>query len=105
MFTANRPPPTPPSTSPSSTNRSSCLSVESARARLSHDIRVALRRSGHAELRGVEVLVDGRHVTICGVVPTFYLKQLAQELARSVARGQSIDNQLEVRAVSYSLGD
>ena len=101
MFTAN----SPPESSHLSPDRSSCASVRSARARMSHDIRVALRRSGHAELRRVEVMTDGQRVTICGIVPTFYLKQLAQELARGASGGQKIDNQLEVKALPLSLNE
>ena len=73
-----------------------CLSAESARARLAHDVRLALRRSGHAELRNVEVSVDDERLLISGSVPTFYLKQLSQELARSIAPRYQIRNMLTV---------
>jgi osmotically-inducible protein OsmY len=73
-----------------------CLSAESAQARLAHDVRLALRRSGHAELRNVDVVVDGERLLITGSVPSFYLKQLAQELARTVAPRYQIHNELAV---------
>jgi hypothetical protein len=73
-----------------------CLSADSARARLTHDLRLALRRAGHAELRRVDVAIDGDGVRITGSVPSFYLKQLSQELARSVAPRYQIRNELAV---------
>lgn len=79
---------------------SSCLSIESARARLAHDVRVALRRAGHRELRSVEVVVDGERVLITGCVPSFYLKQLSQELARHAAPRHRICNQLNVEPLT-----
>ena len=73
-----------------------CLSAESARARLAHDVRLALQRSGHSELRNVDVAIDEEHLLITGSVPTFYLKQLSQELARSIAPRYQIRNKLAV---------
>ncbi len=75
-----------------------CMSAQSARARLVHDIRLSLRRSGHAELRSVEVDVDGDQVLMQGRVPTFYLKQLSQELVRTVAPQHKINNKLVVES-------
>jgi hypothetical protein len=92
MFTAS-------GTKESSTTTSSdahCSSAESARARLAHDVRLALRRSGHSELRNVEVSIDDERLLISGSVPTFYLKQLSQELARSIAPRYQIRNELAV---------
>ena len=73
-----------------------CVSAESARAILAHDVRLAIRRSGHAELRNVDVAIDGERLRITGSVPTFYLKQLSQEFARSIAPGYQIRNELDV---------
>ena len=70
---------------------------QSARARLIHDVRVALRRSGHSELRQVEIDVDRDALVINGRVPSFYLKQLSQELTRSAAPDHRIRNNLVVR--------
>ena len=65
-------------------------------ARLQHGIRLALRRSGHAELRRVEIDVHGNAIRLNGEVPTFYLKQMAQELARTTAPGFRIENFVRV---------
>jgi hypothetical protein len=58
-----------------------------------------LQRSQYKEIRNVAIDVDesGR-LRLRGVVSTFYLKQLAQELVRGVAvsQGFRIDNQVEV---------
>lgn len=78
------------------------LSVHSARARLAHRVRVALRRSGHSELRNAEIKADEDAVTISGHVPSFYLKQLAQELAKVAAPTHRIQNDLDVRNPSYA---
>ena len=82
-----------------SADRSSCLSVESARVRLVHDVRIALRRSGHSELRAVEIEIADDRIIITGRVPSFYLKQMAQELARSAAPYHQICNELEVKVL------
>jgi hypothetical protein len=72
------------------------LATESCHARLAHDIRIALRRSGHAELRGVEIAVKEALVVITGSVPTFYLKQLSQEVTRTIAPDLEVRNDLQV---------
>ena len=59
----------------------------------------ALERSPYKEIRRVAIDVDesGR-LRLRGVVSTFYLKQLAQELVRglAVSQGCRINNQLDV---------
>ena len=53
-------------------------------------IRAALRATEYGELNQLEVDMEDGVVTLFGNVPTYYLKQLAQEVAR---------NQLAVRRV------
>ncbi len=97
MLTAN----TTPESSTTTLAPSPCQSSDSARARLVHNIRIALRRSGHAALRGVEVTVDGESIVMTGQVPTFYLKQLSQELARSASPRHKICNAVTVYSADH----
>ena len=59
-------------------------------------IRAALHLAGHAELRRVQVEFDGDAITTSGRVPTFYLKQLAQNIALNVPGIERIHNELQV---------
>jgi len=43
-----------------------------------------LRSSAYPPLRGVRCTVDGGAVVLSGSVPSFYLKQLAQEMVRKL---------------------
>ena len=55
-----------------------------------------LTRSGHAQLRQVQVAVSGAEVALLGRVPTYYLKQLAQSLVLGIEGVESLRNELEV---------
>ena len=70
--------------------------IRSTNARLSREVRVDLRRSGYAEMRDVEVAVEDELITLMGVVSSFHLKQLAQEIARQTVPTATIDNRLTV---------
>ncbi len=48
------------------------------------------------ELREIHVDLDGEGVRLRGVVPSFYLKQMAQETIRSATRGVQMFNEVEV---------
>ena len=65
-------------------------------AKLARQIRVELRRTTYAAMRGVEANVDGNTLNLLGQVPSHYIKQLAQEIARKVASNLTIRNRLEV---------
>ena len=56
----------------------------------------ALRATGFAPLRGVEVTVHGRLVILRGQVPDYYLKLVAQATALSVLGVDLVRNDLEV---------
>ena len=58
----------------------------------------ALQSSPLPALRGVEVLQLGEHIFISGRVPSFYLKQQAQELIRDVCDGHRVVNAIEVES-------
>jgi hypothetical protein len=57
-----------------------------------------LQQSQYPEIRGV--LCKFRHgtLTLNGVVPTFHVRQIAQELVQGLERVQILDNQLVVKA-------
>ncbi len=56
----------------------------------------ALRASGYLPCRAVAVSVRDGHASIRGRVPTYYLKQVAQNAAMSVDAVKSIENDLVV---------
>lgn len=51
---------------------------------------------GHFPLRSVVVVVTIGRVLLHGRVPTYYLKQVAQEAARRVSEGAELENRLVV---------
>jgi osmotically-inducible protein OsmY len=56
----------------------------------------ALRATGYGPLRGIEVTVHARLVTLGGRVPSYYLKQVAQTTALAVPGARQVRNDLEV---------
>ncbi len=56
----------------------------------------ALRRSGHRLLHETDCTCLNDTVILTGVVPSFHMKQVAQETARTVDGVRRIDNRLEV---------
>jgi osmotically-inducible protein OsmY len=56
----------------------------------------ALRATGYAPLRGVEVTVHELRVILRGHVPNYHLKQVAQGTALAVLGAQEVRNDLEV---------
>jgi osmotically-inducible protein OsmY len=57
-----------------------------------------LRRSGYLALRDVSCVALGGALYLRGRLPTYYLKQVAQEIAASVAGACRIINRIEVTA-------
>jgi osmotically-inducible protein OsmY len=57
----------------------------------------AILGTGRGSLQRVIVRANAGHVVMCGRVPTYYFKQLAQQAAMSVPGVERIDNQLVVR--------
>ncbi len=60
------------------------------------EIRSRFESSSYAELRNVESNFRAGHLTLTGLVSTFYLKQLATALAGGVEGVVQIDNRLDV---------
>lgn len=74
---------------------------EFARGRdLGSEICEALRTTGKAALRRIEIRVEASHVTLQGSVRSFYLKQLAPHVAATVTGVALIKNQLSVKGGS-----
>lgn len=55
-----------------------------------------LRASSRPDLRRLAVTATADEIVLTGVVSTFYLKQLAQELVRDIAAGRRLTNRIEV---------
>lgn len=64
-------------------------------AELEVTVRLALR-STHFPLRAVDVVVTAGRVILIGRIPSFYLKQVAQEAARRVPGVSGFENRLVV---------
>jgi hypothetical protein len=65
--------------------------------------RIALVNSPIYELRDLKVEQSEEGLVICGVVSTFYHKQLAQEVVRAACDGLDVEvaNSIRVRAARY----
>lgn len=63
---------------------------------VANEIRHRFESSSYAELRNVESIFRAGHLTLTGLVSTFYLKQLATALAGGVEGVVQIDNRLDV---------
>ena len=72
------------------------VSMSDGKAGVARTVRVELRRSGYAEMRRVEVGLEDDVLTLAGVVYSFHMKQLAQELARKAVSDVKIENRLTV---------
>lgn len=56
----------------------------------------ALRATGYPAMRAIEVTAHDRVITLRGRVLSYYMKQMAQEVARAVAEVQELRNELQV---------
>jgi osmotically-inducible protein OsmY len=61
-----------------------------------HEVRKAFHQTGHVALRRVELGLDQDCVRIQGVVPSYYLKQMAQVVAIKVDGINRVENDLRV---------
>ena len=67
-----------------------------AEQRVLMEITEALERTKYQPLRRVDASYDAGTVTLLGIVPTYFLKQVAQVAAMSVSGVRRIDDQLRV---------
>jgi hypothetical protein len=63
----------------------------------------ALRSTGYPALRGILVEVDAGQILLRGNVPSYFLKQQAQTVAREIGRRHRIQNEIEVSPASIRL--
>lgn len=63
---------------------------------LAQRISLALQRTGYRMLGAIEVTVHARSVRLVGRVPSYYLKQLAQETVLALAGTHELHNGLKV---------
>ncbi len=54
------------------------------------------RQSGYGDLQGIRVQMRGRFVHLMGEVPSFHMKQVAQEMVRHDLPGHRVVNELSV---------
>lgn len=71
-------------------------SREAADQHLSARVHRALVSTGQFPLRRIRVAVHDGQVSLVGTLPSFYLKQVAQEAAMAVPGVHALDNQLLV---------
>lgn len=63
-----------------------------------------LRRSGYPFMRSIKCEFRGGVIVLSGTVPTYHLKQLAQELACHTPSVQQVENRLRVTSASSRTG-
>ena len=81
---------------------SDCSSgFESLGGDLASPVVARLRRSGYPFLRSVKCQDRDGVIVLSGIVPTFHLKQLAQELAAHTQGVGEVQNDLQVMGASY----
>ncbi len=64
--------------------------------RLAERIQQVLQGTGYPSLRAVAITVRGRLVTLQGCVPSYYMKQLAQEYVLTISGIRGLCNELTV---------
>ena len=72
------------------------IDERSAEQRILIEIAEAMERTNHRPLRQIDLHYDAGRVILMGLVPTYFLKQLAQTAAMSVSGVDRIENQLRV---------
>jgi osmotically-inducible protein OsmY len=79
----------------------SCASAESSETDPGSLVAARLRRSGYPFLWGVSCEFRDGILTLSGTVPTFHLKQVAQELAAHTLGIRQVENVLRVETSAH----
>jgi hypothetical protein len=79
-------------------------SVRGADDHLQDAIIQGLRCSGYRALSDVQCDVMGDVVALSGIVPSFFLKQIAQTIILRMGSVKRLKNHLEVQSTSYDSG-
>ena len=75
------------------------ISDKTQNSDLQTEIAQSLEHCGHPGLRRVSVEVDNQCIILSGTVPSYYMKQIAQETARQACSGRKVYNDLDVTPV------
>lgn len=73
------------------------------RAWLVGEVKAAWLAAGYPSLRRLNASLRGGAVVLRGAVPSFFLKQIAQEIALRVSRGETIHNEIDVAGSTASV--
>ena len=65
---------------------------------------IRLRSSPYHVLRILTCEFRRGHLIVCGTVPTYYMKQMAQETVRPVAGVEKITNRISVQSETKKFG-
>jgi hypothetical protein len=75
-------------------------SLANAETQLAVDVQKSLAQTGYLPLRNVRCSLEGSTVILCGRVPTYYLKQIAQSAAARTAGICNVNNHIEVECAA-----
>lgn len=65
-------------------------------------VRSGLQKSGYRSLSNLDCFVQAGEVVLSGVVPTYFMKQLAQAIVLRIGQVKAMKNHLEVQ---YAIGE
>jgi osmotically-inducible protein OsmY len=65
---------------------------------LAETVRIALGKTGHSRMQCVAVTFESGTLVLQGRVPSYYLKQLAQETVQGLPGIHAVRNELQVEA-------
>lgn len=71
--------------------------------RLAERVRQALSESGYSMLEAVVVTVHEGAIVLRGTVPSYFMKQIAQEVAKATVRVNVLSNRLTVKSVAMNV--
>jgi len=74
----------------------SSQSLANAETKLAVDVQKSLAQTGYLPLGNVRCSLEGSTVILCGRVPSYYLKQIAQSAAARIAGVDNVNNQIDV---------
>lgn len=69
--------------------------------RLSAQLKRAMRTAGYPALRRLDISFGDRQILLRGTVPSYFMKQIAQEIALRAAPAEEVRNEIEVDAWHY----
>jgi hypothetical protein len=79
----------------------SCNCVPSAPSQIAEVAESRLRGNGYLALRSISCTFDRGALVLRGYVPTYFLKQVAQEVVSKIDGVRAVDNRIEVADGPY----